>query len=71
MKTKRIIGTVSLILALCSLSAGAEILKISETDNGDDMTKTITVSGQIPTDTKRPSGREVIVRFFEKGSFVF
>ena len=68
MKTKRIIGTVSLILALCSLSAGAEILKISETDNGDDMTKTITVSGQIPTDTKRPSGREVIVRVFEKGT---
>lgn len=68
MKTKRIIGTVSLILALCSLSAGAEILKISETDNGDDKTKTITVSGQIPTDSKRPSGREVIVRVYEKGT---
>lgn len=68
MKTKRIIGMVSLVLALCSLSAGAEALKIGETDNGDDKTKTITVSGQIPTDSKRPSGREVIVRVYEKGT---
>lgn len=51
-----------------AVSNAAVVNKIDETDNEDSVSKTITVSGTVPIDQNRPSGREVIIRVYKKGS---
>lgn len=66
---KSIISVVAMILISMQLICRAAVIdSIDETDNGDGMTKTIVVSGQVLIDNSRPTGREVILRIYQKGT---
>ena len=65
---KNLTALITAMLLSVQLSAGAAVINgVSETDNGDDLTKTVVISGQVPVDDSRPSGKEVTVRIYQKG----
>lgn len=66
---KKISVIIAALMIPAQLTAGAAVINNpQEINNPDGVTTTLTISGQIPVDSERPSGKEVIIRVYEKSS---